>query len=179
MTGLEEGKTAVSKWCSPSNRHFAMSPKGEISMSDFLTMTIRRLVVMLIAAGFTIGIPALFPGNRDKKPYYSRWALSVAGVFLFFTFAEFVSIFVNGLVKWAFVFVLAVSMDILGQKLKIITWDFTGEMKKDQIGVVSGLCSGIMIALGVGLNVSEDIVPACIFLIFYCTLNVVFVLFCN
>ena len=150
-------------------------------MSVFLTITIRRFVAVLIAAGLTIGIPVLFPGNRGKKTYYISWALTVAGVFLVFTIADFLGKYGIGLGGLAFAVVFAVSMDVLVKHLtKSVS--LSSEKKKMILGVSSGLVSGVLILAGTetfmkslsDLIDSADIVPACIVLVCYGVINLIF-----
>ena len=139
---------------------------------------IRRFVVLLVAAGFTVGVPAIFPENRDRKPYYLSWTLAAAGFVLVFSAAEFLGKY--GV--WIFTFPIILAMlwlDSLTRSVNLKQW-LTPKRRKIVLGILMGLLSGLEI-LGAevfikplpDLSVSGDLVPAVGFLFCYVLQNLI------
>ena len=140
---------------------------------------IRRFVVLLVAAGFTVGVPALFPENRDRKPYYLSWTLAAAGFVLVLSAAEFLGKYG----AWIFAFLIMLAMlwlDSLTRSVNSKQW-LTPKRRKIVLGISMGLLSGREILVGTelfikplpDLSVSGDLVPAGIFLFCYVLLNLI------
>ena len=139
---------------------------------------IRRFVVLLVAAGFTVGVPAIFPENRDRKPYYLSWTLAAAGFVLVVSAAEFLGKY--GV--WIFTFPILLAMlwlDSLTRSVNLKQW-VTPKRRRIILGIIMGLFSGLEI-LGAevfikplpDLSVSGDLVPAGIFLFCYVLVNLI------
>lgn len=143
---------------------------------------LKNIIALLVAAGLTVGIPALRPANRSKKAYYLSWVIAAAGVFLVFLGIDIARDYASGLVQFLFVLLFLVAYLSLGTLAKSLDMS-DPKVRQSMKGVTAGLFSGIVLIAGwqyavepilglfTGNSTGDEIIPAIILVIVFVGFN--------